>query len=125
MSSAAHKTQFKKRRQAVFWHRINRIVFVLILVTVCGLIFLSFYPQLRRLQDLRQNTARLKQDLAKKEQLLREKTDEIQLLKNDPEYLETIARDRLDMMKEGETIYRLDGKTAPPAPKSTKPANSK
>ncbi|MEO6846961.1 MAG: septum formation initiator family protein [Chthoniobacterales bacterium] len=124
MPSAAHKTQFKKRQQAEFWHRINRLIFVLILVTICGLIFLSFYPELRRLQELRQNTTHLKQELVKKDQLLRDKTDEIQLLKNDPEYLETIARDRLDMMKDGETIYRLDGKVAPPA-KSTKPTNWK
>jgi cell division protein FtsB len=37
---------------------------------------------------------------------LREET----LLKLDPEYVGLIARDRLDLMKEGETIYRLDGK---------------
>jgi len=34
--------------------------------------------------------------------------DAITLLKTDPTYLETITRDRLDMMKEGETIFRLE-----------------
>jgi cell division protein FtsB len=29
-------------------------------------------------------------------------------LTTDPTYLETIARDRLDLMKEGETIFRLE-----------------
>jgi cell division protein FtsB len=29
-------------------------------------------------------------------------------LKHDPEYLATLARDRLDLMKEGETIYRIE-----------------
>lgn len=38
--------------------------------------------------------------------LLREKN----LLKTDPEYIENIARDKLDLMKPGETIYRLDNK---------------
>ena len=34
------------------------------------------------------------------------------LLKTDPTYLETIARDRLDLMKEGETIFRLESRAA-------------
>jgi cell division protein FtsB len=33
---------------------------------------------------------------------------EVHLLKNDSEYVEIIARDRIGVMKEGETIYRLD-----------------
>jgi cell division protein FtsB len=32
----------------------------------------------------------------------------VNLLKTDAGYLETIARDRLDLMKEGETIFRLE-----------------
>jgi cell division protein FtsB len=32
------------------------------------------------------------------------------LLKADPAYLETIARDKLDLMKEGETIFRLESR---------------
>jgi len=32
----------------------------------------------------------------------------VTLLKTDVTYLETIARDRLDLMKEGETIFRLE-----------------
>jgi cell division protein FtsB len=32
----------------------------------------------------------------------------VYLLESDKEYIETIARDKLDMMKEGETIFRLD-----------------
>jgi cell division protein FtsB len=33
---------------------------------------------------------------------------ELDLLKNDPDYVETIARDRLNMMKPGETIFRVE-----------------
>ncbi|MEO8206745.1 MAG: septum formation initiator family protein [Chthoniobacterales bacterium] len=121
MPSAPHRTQFKKRRQTELWNRINRLIFFLILVTIAGLIFLSFYPEWKRLRDLRQNTSNLRQEVAKKEQLLRAKSNEVYLLQNDPEYLEVIARDRLDMMKEGETIYRLDSKTTTVAPKTNAP----
>jgi len=49
--------------------------------------------------------------------LLARQTREVNLLKTDPVYLETIARDRLDLMKEGETIFRLE----PPAAIKAKP----
>ena len=37
---------------------------------------------------------------------------EVNLIKTDATYLETIARDRLDLMKEGETIFRLEARGA-------------
>src|SRR5439155_27232138 len=40
--------------------------------------------------------------------LLSRQTREVNMLKTDVTYLETIARDRLDRMKEGETIFRLE-----------------
>jgi squalene-hopene/tetraprenyl-beta-curcumene cyclase len=40
--------------------------------------------------------------------LLARETRRVTLLKTDPGYLETIARDRLDLMKDGETIFRLE-----------------
>jgi cell division protein FtsB len=33
---------------------------------------------------------------------------EEKLLRLDPEFISLIARDRLDLMKEGETIFRVD-----------------
>jgi cell division protein FtsB len=44
------------------------------------------------------------------------RTREVNLLKTDVSYLETIARDRLDVMKEGETIFRLETARAKPKP---------
>jgi len=44
--------------------------------------------------------------------LLSRQTREVNLLKTDPAYLETIARDRLDLMKDGETIFRIESAAA-------------
>jgi len=41
------------------------------------------------------------------------------LLKTDVTYLETIARDRLDLMKQGETIFRLETTRAKAKPSDT------
>jgi cell division protein FtsB len=38
----------------------------------------------------------------------------VTLLKTDPTYLETIARDSLELMKEGETIFRLETRRTEP-----------
>jgi hypothetical protein len=41
-------------------------------------------------------------------------TREENLLKHDKEYLGLIVRDRFNLMKPGETIYRLDGAAMAP-----------
>jgi cell division protein FtsB len=46
--------------------------------------------------------------------LLAKQTREVNLLKTDPVYLETIARDRLDLMKDGETVFRIESAAAQP-----------
>ena len=61
----------------------------------------------------------LLQQVSEQQNLLARQTREVTLLKTDVSYLETIARDRLDLMKEGETIFRLEtprAKAKPIAP---------
>jgi cell division protein FtsB len=62
------------------------------------------------LQKLNQSRAEIEQLQSQlTEETLPGPTDqEVTLLKADPTYLETIARDKLDLMKEGETIFRLE-----------------
>lgn len=91
---------------------LNRVLMVLAFLGVLCLIGLWFYPQLkirdRMVRDLEEKQAQL----AKEEALNRRQVREVYLLENDPEYIETVARDRLDLMKEGETIFRLDSARA-------------
>jgi cell division protein FtsB len=71
-------------------------------------VFLIFLPQWRRTEEL---TARLEEEKAKlaAEELQRDKRlREVDLLENDPAYVETIARDKIDVMREGEVVIRLD-----------------
>ena len=81
---------------------------MLIVVGVLGILVIRFNPenakrraQLAILDQLKLDVEQARQDLARN-------TREEEMLKHDREYLETISRDRLDLMKEGETIYRLD-----------------
>ena len=79
------------------------------LIVVCGLLTLgfTFYPEWTRLAGMRSDLAANKEKLAAAKKACLDYEQEINLLQNDREYLEMIARDKLDLMKEGETIFRF------------------
>ena len=67
-----------------------------------------FVPPYKTLLQSRAEIDNLQAQVNEQKRLLARQTREVNLLKTDPAYLETIARDRLDLMKEGETIFRLE-----------------
>ena len=67
-----------------------------------------FVPPYKKLMQSRMEIDNLQQQVTDQQTLLAKQTREVNLLKTDVSYLETIARDRLDLMKEGETIFRLE-----------------
>ncbi|MGA3171899.1 MAG: septum formation initiator family protein [Chthoniobacteraceae bacterium] len=91
----------------------NRLLVALIAFTVVTLIACAFVPELKNAQEQSDRVDRLQAQIGKERDLLAEHTRQVELLQSDPEYIETIARDRLDMMKEGETIYRIDPAPTP------------
>ena len=99
---------FRSRRPQTVWHSLNRLLVALIAFTVITLIACAFVPELKNAREQNDRVDELRGLIQKQRDLLAEHTREVDLLKNDPTYLETIARDRLDMMKDGETIYRID-----------------
>lgn len=114
----------KRRRNPVFWNYLNLFLTVLIGIAGFSFVGLTFYPEWKYRNEL---ADRLEAEQAKlrSEQLLQKKRDrEVTLLQTDPSYVETIARDKLGVMKEGETIFRLDGSKKPPA-EAAAPLDSK
>ena len=99
---------FRARREATVWHRLNRILKVLLVLAGWLVIVSLFAPPYNRLQQGRHEIDKLQVQVNEQKALLGRQTREVNLLKTDPTYLETIARDRLDLMKEGETIFRLE-----------------
>ena len=104
---------FRSRRQHTVWHSLNRLLVALIAFTVVTLIACAFVPELKDASEQSQRVDDLRGQIQKEHDLLDQHTREVDLLKNDPTYIETIARDRLDMMKDGETIYRIDPAPTP------------
>jgi cell division protein FtsB len=101
-----------------FWNALNRVLLTLV-IGVASPVSLWFYPELVRRDQMARNLLREREQLLAEENLRKHREREVYLLENEKEYIETIARDKLDMMKEGETIFRLDpskGMTPPSKP---------
>jgi cell division protein FtsB len=111
--------EFHARREATLWQRLNRVLRLLLGIAIWLVIVSLFVPPYKKLTQSRSEIDALLAQVGDQKTLLARQTREINLLKTDPTYLETITRDRLDMMKEGETIFRLEtgraGKTKEPA----------
>ena len=107
------QVDFRARRDATVWQRLNRVLLVLLVVALWLGIVSLFVPPYKKLAQSRTEIDNLQAQVGEQKGLLARQTREITLLKTDATYLETIARDRLDLMKEGETIFRLE--TAPAA----------
>ena len=98
----------RRRNEPDFWHRLNRVLTALVLVGLFLLVGVMFYPVWHKQQDMRSRIASLQKAQAEKTSRLRGLERERELLLNDPEYVETIARDRLNVMKPGETVFRIE-----------------
>ena len=99
---------FRARRDATVWQRLNSVLRVLLVVAVVLVIVSLFLPPYKKLTQSRNEIETLESQRNDQKILLARQTREVNLLKTDPTYLETMARDRLDLMKEGETIFRLE-----------------
>ena len=99
---------FRARREATVWQRWNRILRLLLVLAVWLVIVSLFAPPYKKLKLGHAEIDNLQTQVNEQKALLTRQTREVNLLKTDPVYLETIARDRLDLMKEGETIFRIE-----------------
>ena len=102
---------FRARRDATVWQRLNRVLAVLLLIAIWLAIVSLFVPPYKKLTQTSAEIDRLQAQVGEQKRLLARQNREINLLNTDPTYLETIARDRLDLMKPGETIFRLEPQT--------------
>jgi cell division protein FtsB len=102
---------FRARREASVWQRLNSILRVLLALAVLLVIVSLFLPLSKKRTQSQVEIDKLQAQVNDQKMLLARQTREVNLLKTDPAFLEVKARDRLDLMKEGETIFRLE----PPA----------
>ena len=103
---------FRARREATVWQRWNRVLLLLLLLAIWLVILSLFVPPYKKLKLGHAEIDRLQAQRDEQQVVLSRQIREVNLLKTDPVYLETIARDRLDLMKDGETIFRIEASQA-------------
>ena len=106
--SAAHGHFQNPPPSGGIWHSLNRLLFVLIVLVVAMIAAYRFLPEVSKRRDQQTRVDQLKTDVERERQINVRNTRIEELLKHDPEYVGLVARDRLDLMKEGETIYRME-----------------
>lgn len=112
-----------RRRNQEMWHHLNRLVTAAIFLVVVGVVVLAFYPEWTRREALARQLGEEREKLVAEQLLQEQRSREVVLLQTDPEYVEIIARDKIGVMKEGETIFRLDvGKPPVSGPAAGSPA---
>ena len=79
-------------------------------------VFYVFWPEIRRLDELEAQA----DALAQEEQRLRSQLTDVERkerwLREDPVYLEAVARDRLDLRRANETVFRIVPQESNPQP---------
>jgi cell division protein FtsB len=120
------RAQIRKRHETDFWRAVNR--FLVFLIGIGGVIVISmaFVPELRRIDEMKATLAGLQKDLANQQLLLAQQQRQERWLNESPGYVELKARDLLGVMKEGETMVRIDEPVpAAPAQAEIAPAAAK
>lgn len=108
----SYYNEFEGRKPFSFWNIINRVMISAIIVALCIAGALVFIPILKQQGEELEHQRHLEAEIKKETALLAKQSREVELLKNDPEYISIIARDKLNVMKPGETILRLDAPKA-------------
>ena len=100
------------------WHSLNRFLLTLIVLSATIPIGYSFLPEVKKRKEAEMRNEELRTRIEDGRMELAHLELQEKLLKTDPEYVGIIARDHLDLMDKGETIYRLD----PPKNATAKPS---
>ena len=118
------QAETKGRCNPQAWHYLNRFMMIVILLVASAFGVFTFYPAWNRRDELAAKLESEQARLAAEQLLQKQRAREVTLLQTDPEYVEMIARDKLGVMKPGETIYRLDGSKNPASARQPAPTPS-
>jgi len=92
------------------WVRLQSLgFFVFAGIVACGVVLL-FVPILQRRHAMQLEIARLDEEIARRESLEKQQKIEIESLKTDPAYVERMARNKLNLVRQNEVIFRFEPK---------------
>jgi cell division protein DivIC len=93
---------------SAFWGKLQSLgFFVFVAIVGCG-IALLFVPLLHQRREMQQDIARLDREIDQQETLEKKQKIEIEALKNDSSYIERTARNKLNLARPNEVIFRFE-----------------
>ncbi|MFT5467966.1 MAG: cell division protein FtsB [Verrucomicrobiales bacterium] len=89
------------------WQRASRVLTYMLVFAGIAVACVLFWPEIERLEKIGDGNSKLEAEVAMLEAERDAVKQEFQWLRDDPEYLELVARDRLNLQKDGETVFRI------------------
>jgi cell division protein FtsB len=87
---------------------VNRIIAFLIVVGIVAAAVAYILPELKRQREAQAQVDALRRQVEARRIEVARQTRQVSWLQNNPEYLGIYARDKFDLMKEGETVFRVE-----------------
>ena len=107
----------KRQSGGNIWATLVPVIQGGIIIGLIAVVGLFFVPVLNTEQTYKDEKSKLQREIAAAYESQQQLELETQHMKDDPAYVEHIARDQLNMGKPGETVIRFDKyQAAPPAP---------
>ena len=93
---------------SALWGKLQSLgFFVFVAIVGCG-VALLFVPLLHQRREMQQDIARLDREIQQQETLEKKQKTEIEALKNDSSYIERTARNKLNLARPNEVIFRFE-----------------
>ncbi len=90
------------------WQRLSRVLVTVLFLLVMAVILSLFLPEVEKQREIDSELAELEGVRDAMRERRQKLAARLEWMKTEPEYLEAIARDRLDLFKPGELILRIE-----------------
>ena len=93
------------------WLRVQSLGFVMFAgIVAVGVALFLILPALRTRHNMQAEIERLDAEIIRQENLEKQQRQEIESLKTDPSYVERTARNKLNLARPNETVFRWGGR---------------
>jgi cell division protein FtsB len=87
---------------------LSRILYILVVLALLILLICWFLPLIKDSQRQEHTLTMLQSQIDEEKSINAAQSRKLKMLQNDKDYLEVMARNKLDLMKPGETIFRME-----------------
>ncbi|VVM04575.1 hypothetical protein MAMC_00131 [Methylacidimicrobium cyclopophantes] len=95
-------------KRGTVWAKLSHLLRIGILLAGGAILLTAFWPLVQQIDRLERQKEKIQHEVALEQSRNRDLNLQLELLQSDPNYLTRIARDRLNLGKKGEIIFRFD-----------------